>query len=145
MNAWMLAALVGACGLSAGCGQGDDAAAPATKESAATPPSTVLAVAAPKSAAGAAFRFDVTSLEAKPGTIELRFRNDDTVPHNVRIQSGAECCDRATDVGGTKTINGAQSQTARVELNPGRYWFVCSINLHHVGDLGQMKGRLVVG
>jgi plastocyanin len=132
------------CVLGAGCGEADDATAPPTTKPAAAPPSTILEVTAPKSGARA-FRFDVKSLRAKPGTIELRLRNDDTDAHNIRIQDGAECCDAANDVGGTNTISPARSETARVKLTPGRYWFVCSIGGHYDGDTGKMKGRLVVG
>ena len=129
--------------LGAGCGGGDQTAA---KPRAATPaaPASVIELVAPMTPGDEPLRFDQRRLRADAGLVELRLRNDDSRVHNVRIQRGDTCCDPANDVGGTDTIDDGTSTTARVRLEAGTYWFLCSVNNHYTGELGKMKGRLVV-
>lgn len=106
---------------------------------------TVLEIDALKSGSGA-YRYDVKRLRAKAGTITIDFDNGDTFPHNVRVQTGSRCCfgPGNKDVGGTETINGGARKKATLTLEPGRYVFLCSIGGHWNGDLGRMRGTLVV-
>jgi hypothetical protein len=131
--------------LCAGCGsdaQGGDA-----KEAGATPASrpapggaTVLRLRA--DAAPGRVLFDKKRLRANAGTIVLELTNPTELGHNVRIQISDECCSDSGsgDVGGTQTI-GKGITRATLELEPGRYWFLCSIGDHW--RRGQ-RGRLVV-
>ena len=127
--------------MAGGCGGGADARdRPQPKPRAAA---SVIEIVAPATDRGP-LRFDKRRLTAKAGLIELRLANRDTRVHNIRIQKGERCCDAANDVGGTNTIDGGASTTARVQLESGRYWFLCSVNNHYNGEMGKMKGPLVV-
>ena len=92
------------------------------------------------------YRFDKKELTAKAGLVEFRLTNlDPGSTHNIRIQTGEKCCDPANDVGGTDSIDGPDGKiTGRVRLEPGTYWFLCSLGGHFDGDMGKMKGKLVV-
>jgi plastocyanin len=128
----------------AGCGENDGVPAPARAASA-KPAGPVLHLAAMPSAGGA-FHFNVKRLKAKAGLVTIQLDNRDKFPHNVRIQTGSKCCfaDGSADVGGTNTTNGGTQVKGTVQLEPGRYVFLCSIGGHYDGDTGHMHGTLVV-
>ena len=91
------------------------------------------------------YRFDKKTLTAKSGLVELRLDNQDpSNTHNIRIQTGKKCCDPARDIGGTESIDGPDRITGHVRLEPGTYWFICGLIGHFDGDMGKMKGKLVV-
>ena len=91
------------------------------------------------------YRFDKKKLTAKAGLVEFRLDNQDTTgTHNIRIQTGKKCCDPARDIGGTESIDGPDQVSGRVKLEPGTYWFICGLIGHFDGDMGKMKGKLVV-
>jgi len=139
-------AMTAAFSLAAGCGEGEPTATQRGEiEETATPEGTVLSVSAPKSGSGA-YRFETRRLQAVAGAVRIHFRNDDTFPHNVRVQTGSKCCFKPghRDVGGTETISGGTDTEATLTLEPGRYVFLCSIGSHYDGDTGQMRGRLTV-
>ena len=139
-------ALTAALSVVAGCGEADPTAAQrAEPEATAAPQGTVLSVTAPKSGSGA-YRFDTRRLQAGAGPVTIRFRNDDTFPHNVRVQTGSSCCFEPghKDVGGTETISAGTKTEARLTLVAGRYVFLCSVGSHYDGDTGRMRGRLTV-
>lgn len=139
-------ALTAALSLAAGCGEAEPAATQRSEiKATATREAAVLSVTAPKSGSGA-YRFDVRRLQAGAGPVTIRFRNDDTFPHNVRVQSGSKCCFKPghRDVGGTETISAGTETEAALTLEAGRYVFLCSIGSHYDGDSGLMRGRLTV-
>jgi plastocyanin len=128
--------------LAAGCGT--DVEREATPAAVKPPaPSTVLDVSIPKVGAKP-WVFSAKKLTAKAGLVQINLRNDDIAAHNIRIQTGKKCCDPSRDIGGTDTISGSTSATAKLELEPGTYWFICSINSHYDTDMGRMKGKLTV-
>jgi plastocyanin len=140
---WVLAC-VAAVGGGAGCGgDGDGGVAtgkPAPQQSTL---SSVIELT-PLESDTKPLRFDARRLKAEAGLVEIRLENTGTRVHNVRIQKGATCCDPANDVGGTDTVGGGEKAVARVKLEPGTYWFLCSVASHWKGERGQMKGPLEV-
>jgi plastocyanin len=127
--------------LVAGCGASEEPARSPAK-SAATPAGPVLTLTAPPSGSGR-FHYDRRRLEAPAGPVTFAIVNRDRWGHNVRIQTGRKCCfgEDAKDLGGTETAQPGQTLKATVELEPGRYFFVCSFTSHW-GD--GMWGRLTV-
>jgi hypothetical protein len=138
----MLLACAGLCGACGSDAQGGDTnaarATPASRP--ASVEATVLRLRA--AAAPGKLLFDKKRLRANAGTIVLELTNPTQLGHNVRIQTGEECCSDSGsgDVGGTQTI-GKGTTRATLELEPGRYWFLCSVGNHW--RRGQ-RGRLVV-
>ena len=143
------AVLVTAAALGAGA-CGDDGAETAASAPKAKPKpaqeqvsSTIDLVALPSGSKP--YRFDKKTLTAKAGLVELRLDNQDpSNTHNIRIQTGKKCCDPARDIGGTDSIDGPDQISAKVKLEPGTYWFICGLLGHFDGDMGKMKGKLVV-
>ena len=126
--------------LAAGCGAEEEPArAPAPE---AKPAAPVLTLTAPPSGSGR-FHYDRRRLEAPAGPVTFAIVNRDRWGHNVRIQTGRKCCfgESAKDLGGTDTAQPGQTFKATVKLEPGRYFFLCSITSHW-GD--GMWGRLTV-
>lgn len=126
--------------VAAGCGgedEGDDrsAATPAPKSA------TRLELVAPNTGAGH-FRYSLKRLEAPAGRAELVLTNDDEHQHDVKIQTGTECCyvAGAKDVGGTDIISSGTTK-ALVDLKAGEYVFFCSVGRHAEDG---MQGRLTV-
>jgi plastocyanin len=69
------------------------------------------------------------------GPLTIRLRNAGELAHNLRLTRDGE------DVGGTPTFPGGETQSGRVELEPGRYEMICTVGDH--ADLG-MTGELEV-
>lgn len=143
-------ALIAVAALAAGaCGDDDEPAASSAAAKAKPKPaqeqvSDVVELTALPSGAKA-YRFDKKKLTVKAGLVEFRLDNQDpSNTHNIRIQTGKKCCDPARDIGGTDSVDGPDSISARVKLEPGTYWFICGLIGHFDGDLGKMKGKLVV-
>ena len=142
-------ALIAAAAVGAGA-CGDDEPATSRAASSAKPrpaqeqPSSVVELVALPSGSNP-YRFDKKKLTAKAGLVEFRLDNQDpSNTHNIRIQTGKKCCDPARDIGGTESIDGPDQITGRVKLEPGTYWFICGLIGHYDGDMGKMKGKLVV-
>jgi plastocyanin len=125
----------------AGCG-GDDnndnesASTPASTPAASTPAtSTPAAGGAQTIPVGATeFKFDPSTLKAKSGEVTFDLKNDGAAPHALEIEGkGVE--------EETKTINGGQSATLKVNLKPGKYEFYCPVDGHRQQG---MEGTLTV-
>jgi plastocyanin len=75
------------------------------------------------------------SATAKAGTDTLEFTNESPVPHDVKIENSS-----GEEVGGTE-ITSEGSESASVELKPGKYTFYCSVPGHREAG---MEGTLTV-
>jgi plastocyanin len=86
---------------------------------------------------GTEYRFEPGNVivEGGGGSIPIELENAGSLAHNLRVYEGG------SDIGGTPTFTGGETQTARVDLQPGDYEMVCTVGDH--ADLG-MKGKLTV-
>lgn len=75
--------------------------------------------------------FDKKRLTARAGEITFVLVNEKRKGHNIRIQTGDECCFKPgqRDLGGTQTIETGRTQ-AVVRLEPGVYTYLCSAGGH---------------
>lgn len=80
------------------------------------------------------FSYDVESLEAEAGTIEIDFDNPSSTPHDVQVEGPDG------NAGGTSIVTG-DSTSATVDLEPGEYTFYCSVPGHRESG---MEGSLKV-
>jgi plastocyanin len=123
----LIAAVLAACALAAGCGDDDDdggnGGAPAGG-------STRLSLAADP---GGALAFDKTSLRANPGRVVIAFDNPSQVPHAVEVEgNGVE--------EETETITNSSARLA-LNLDAGKYKFYCPVGNH---EQAGMVGTLTV-
>jgi plastocyanin len=83
--------------------------------------------------------FDKKRLTARAGKITLVLVNEKRKGHNIRIQTGSECCFRPgqKDLGGTPTI-GTGRTSAVVDLEPGVYTYLCSAGGHWHTQFGTL-------
>jgi plastocyanin/predicted small secreted protein len=79
--------------------------------------------------------FTTDEATAKAGKDTVNFTNSSPVPHDVRFEDSS-----GEDVGGTETISEG-SESATVELKPGKYTFYCSVPGHRQAG---MEGTLTV-
>ena len=83
---------------------------------------------------GGAFRFDKTSLKARPGRVSLLMKNPSSLRHNISIEGdGIQEQGKTVDKGGTSSV--------QAQLKPGVYTFYCAVAGHRQGG---MEGRLTV-
>lgn len=75
------------------------------------------------------------SATAKAGNDTLEFTNESPVPHDVKIENSS-----GEEVGGTE-ITSEGTESASVELKPGKYTFYCSVPGHREAG---MEGTLTV-
>lgn len=66
-----------------------------------------------------ALRFDPSKLSAEAGEVTFRFNNTEAIPHDFVIRKGSE------RIGGTELVSNASAEIT-VELEPGRYSFICT-------------------
>jgi len=71
----------------------------------------------------------------KPVTFNIQLNNGGSITHDLRVERAGK------EIGGTKIIQGGQTATASLKLQPGDYTFFCSVGDHE--QLG-MKGTLTV-
>jgi plastocyanin len=122
----MLSVVAAGVALGVGCGSDSDEGTAREPKQAAGQVLRLGVVAAPGKVA-----LDRKRLDAKAGKVTIELRNDQSLGHNVRIQTGKRCCfgPGSKDIGGTPTIS---NSTARVtlDLGPGTYQFLCSLGGH---------------
>jgi plastocyanin len=124
----VLAALLAIAGCGGGAGA-DDA-----------PPSRTVTVEGPEPVEVIArdYSFDPSTIVASDGAdpLELRLVNQGAVAHNLRVFDGA------SEVGGTPTFPGGESESASIELEPGSYRMVCTVANHEeLGMVGDLEVR----
>ena len=85
------------------------------------------------------YRFDPDRLVvdgAGPLTIELD--NDGDLAHNIRLRRDGQ------EIGGTASLPGGRSGSARVRLSPGTYELLCTVGDHaELGMTGDARGEVV--
>lgn len=114
----------------AGCGGGDDDAAPATGGTDAV--TTTGAADAQTATVGMndKLAFDPTTVQARVGTVTLDVENEGRVPHNLVFDDEA--------LGKTGTVSGGDTEPLKVVFDKaGTFTFVCTF---HSG----MDGKVVV-
>lgn len=132
---------------SAACGGGDSdkpddgAGAPAaTQPAASAQPTKPAAAAKPSTLAlnGKDLKFDLDRLEAAAGAVTIAFDNQDGgIPHNLHVFSGSDATGKS--VGQTDLESGPIKQTLRLDLEEGKYFYVCDAHP------ATMTGTLAVG
>lgn len=122
----------------AGGGEAEEAApaeaAPPAEESSPAPEAEGGATLEISADEGGQLAYDVDSLEAEAGTVEIVMGNPSSVPHNVAIDGNG------VDEKGEVVTEGGTS-TATADLEPGEYSFYCSVPGHRQAG---MEGTLTV-
>ena len=120
---------------SAACGGGDSdkpdggAGAPAATQPVSTAQPTKAAAAKPSTLAlnGKDLKFDRDQLEAAAGAVTIAFENQDGgIPHNLHVFSGSDATGKS--LGQTDLASGPVKQTLQLELEVGRYFYVCDVH-----------------
>jgi uncharacterized cupredoxin-like copper-binding protein len=153
-----IAALVlvpAACALLAACGSdsdsdSEDSASTATQPAADT--SNATAADNGKITVGATeYAFDPKALTAKPGKLEITLDNKGKAPHelvvlktdaapgSLKVTDGRVSEDDA--IGEVEEIDGGGTKSASVDLEAGKYVFVCNVPGHYADG---MSGSLTV-
>lgn len=135
MNRWSLAtaALVATAALAfaAACGGGGDeessgggSAAPTADNSAGEAPSSSLTIV------GKNTLFDKNELVGKAGEITITFDNQDGgVPHDFAIFESEDAANAGEEpIAATDIENGPVTQTLKVTLEPGEYYYRCTVH-----------------
>jgi plastocyanin len=110
-----------------GCGGGDD---DGNARSVTVAPGETVRIE------GSEYSFDPGRVVVEgAGALTIELENTGSLAHNLRLRRDGE------EVGGTPTFPGGETQSGRVELEPGAYDMVCTVGDHE--ELG-MKGELEV-
>lgn len=127
----------------AACGDGDEETA-APPPPAATQPAQTETNGAQQPAAGdtvevaaepgGELAYVQDSLTAQAGAVTFQFTNEASIPHDFNIERDGE------DIAGTEVIT-EDEESLRVELEPGRYTYYCSVANHREAG---MEGTLTV-
>jgi plastocyanin len=112
--------------LAAGCGDDDEPGRTVT-----APANAKLKVAADE------YSFDPAAIVLSgAGTLTLTLRNEGSLAHNLKLFRGDE------EVGGTPTLPAGAGESARLNLEHGRYRMVCTVGDHEqLGMTGTLQVR----
>ena len=149
----LLVSATAAAGLLAGCGSDSDSSSD-DSASTTTQPAAVTdrAVAAGKVTVDASeYAFAPETITAKPGKLEITLDNKGKIPHELVVLKTDEAPDALkvsggrvsedASVGEVEEIDGGGSKSATVDVEAGKYVYVCNIPGHY-GD--GMRGQLTV-
>ncbi|HET9119983.1 MAG TPA: plastocyanin/azurin family copper-binding protein [Solirubrobacterales bacterium] len=126
----------------AACGGGDDNSD--TTAAATPPPATTTGggggggggstvnISTPS---GTELAYDQKSASAKAGSVTIDFQNNESIPHDVAIESPSG------DTVGQTDLVASGSATTTVDLQPGTYTFFCTVPGHREAG---MEGPLTV-
>jgi len=129
----------------AGCGSDDNSGSDSNASTPASTPAPAASTPATSTPASSAagkpvavdateFKFTPSTLTAKSGEVTFDLKNSGGAPHALEIEGhGVE--------EETKTINGGESATLKVNLKPGKYEFYCPVDGHRQQG---MEGTLTV-
>ncbi len=151
----LLVSATAALGVLAGCGSDEDSS---SDESAATMTQPAADTGNAVSAAdgkltvdATEYAFDPEAITAKPGKLEITLDNKGKIPHELVVLkteeaagslkvSGGRVSEDAS-IGEVSEIDGGASKSASVDLEPGRYVYVCNIPGHYADG---MRGQITV-
>jgi plastocyanin len=111
---------------------GDTAAAPATTTAPAGGGGSTVDISTPP---GSDLAYDQSEVNATAGSVTINFDNQQSTPHDVKVEDSA-----GEELGGTDLIS-SQTTTGTVDLQPGSYTFFCSVPGHREAG---MEGTLNV-
>lgn len=152
LRRWLVALVIAAVAAPlAACGsddESDDSASTTTQPAAVTD----RAVAAGKVTVDASeYAFAPATITAKPGKLEITLDNKGKIPHELVVLKTDEAPDALkvsggrvsedASVGEVEEIDGGGSKSATVDVEAGKYVYVCNIPGHY-GD--GMRGQLTV-
>jgi plastocyanin len=79
---------------------------------------------------------DAVVVEGGGGSLEITLDNQGALAHNLIVFDGE------TELGGTPTFSGGESASAQLELDPGTYRMVCTVDEHEeLGMVGELEVR----
>jgi plastocyanin len=115
-------------------GGGETAAAPATTTAPAggAGGGSTVAISTPS---GSDLAYEQSDVNAKAGPVTIDFDNQQSTPHDVKVEDSA-----GEELGGTDLIS-SSTANATVDLQPGSYTFFCSVPGHREAG---MEGTLTV-
>jgi len=70
--------------------------------------------------------FEPRDVSAPAGAVAIVFRNEEQILHNVRVFDGADATGQL--LGQTEVKRGPRTDTLRLELTPGTYFFDCEVH-----------------
>jgi plastocyanin len=119
-----------------GCGGDDDEGAPAPEG----------AGARPAERAATSVDLDDFSIKPKELTVSsgetIEAKNVGAMAHNLTIERGPDASKPTEELAATSTFSGGQSDTVKVDLEPGRYALVCTVSGHREqGMVGSLTVR----
>ena len=120
----------------AACGGDDDdnetTAAQAPTTTAAAGGGSTVDISTPP---GSDLAFEQKDASAKTGSVMIDFDNQQSTPHDVKVEDSG-----GTELGGTDLVSSGTA-SATVDLQPGTYTFFCSVPGHREAG---MEGTLTV-
>jgi plastocyanin len=84
---------------------------------------------------GTDLAYDQKSVSAKAGSVTIDFQNNESIPHDVAVESSS-----GDTVGQTDLVASGSANTT-VDLQPGTYQFFCTVPGHREAG---MQGNLTV-
>lgn len=136
--------LLAAVGVGGGCGgDGNDEAKTASTDTSTTTSTTTTKPASPAGAVTVSMKeyiFIPENLEVKRGTT-LNVKNDGQIGHNLTIEKSSDPDKPGPELAATSTFLPGKAEKLTVDLQPGKYSFVCTVPGHR--DQG-MRGRIAV-
>lgn len=128
VRALLTTLLPAAMAIASGCGEEENAAGRTVTTGAGEPVEVV----------GTEYAFDPSTVvvEGGGGPIEITLDNQGSLAHNLMVFDGE------SEVGGTSTFQGGESDTAEVDLDPGTYEMICTVSDHEaLGMVGELEVR----
>lgn len=120
--------LLAAVAVASGCGGEEDEAGRTVTTGAGDPVEVV--------ATEYAFDPSTVVVEGGGGPIDITLDNQGSLAHNLMVFEGD------SEIGGTSTFQGGESDTAEVELSPGTYEMICTVSDHEaLGMVGELEVR----
>lgn len=126
MRLWPAALVAAAALVSAACG-GSSAGTPSTAATATTAVATSATAGTTLTLSEKNNQFDKSELKATPGEMTFVVRNEDSgMPHNFHLYRGNDTTGQ--DMGNTQIELGPGTQTLKLSLAAGTYYYQCDVH-----------------